>query len=163
MPRYSFEVGLRGDPILLKCGEALRLGVSDADASLYGRDDDVHDGDGAQFSRGPTDQSLPDGRSSGREHHGLCATGQHYAVWHVHVAGESDGRRRYGCSHGRAYSHAMHSGHRGSVDSGSTDCAAGRHAYAGQHVDADVHVGGNDHVRDAGRVHGDGALALRGD
>src|SRR5579864_6960406 len=133
-----------------------------ADASLYGGDDDVHHGHGAEFSCRSAHQPGHDRSGSGRQHHGLHSHGKHHAVCHVHVARESNGRGGHSSRDGRADTDALYPHDGSPVDAGSADGSARGYANARQHVDADVHVGGSDQLYYAGRVHGDGALGRVG-
>jgi hypothetical protein len=107
----------------MRCSQ-LAGGVSYADASLHGSNDDVHHGDGTEFARGSAHQSSHDRRSSRRQHHGLRSAGEYHAVRRVHVAREPDGCRRNRRRDGRPYPHALHSRHDRSVGSRSSDCDA---------------------------------------
>jgi hypothetical protein len=104
----------------------------------------MHDGHGAQQSGSPAGESRQHGKPARRQHHGPHPIGEHHAVWHVHVAGESFCCGRNGGGLGRAHSHAMHSGYDIAVGAGCSDRYIGRKSNPGQHLHSDVHVGRHD-------------------
>ena len=83
-----------------------------------------------------------DGRGAARrEHHGSPADGEHHAVRHVHVAGQSDCCRRHRRRARRAHADAVHSRHPHAVGDRRADRAAREHAVARQCVEVHVQLG----------------------
>lgn len=101
----------------------------------------MRDGHGAQQPGSPAGESRQHGKPARRQHHGPYTLGEHHALWHVHVAGESFCCGRNSGSVGSTHSHAMHSGYDIAVGAGRSDRNIGRKSNARQHLHSDVHVG----------------------